>query len=144
MMPTLSCVMVGRELTAKQRAVLRRLSDRKLYDRNHPKDGTFVILRRAFLPACHDNRPNVVLLCRVTKDDPRGRFEYVVFVDGLYGAGHWPSDSYGAGTMKDAMASFEEHLVCQLFGYWPWVITKGLRSVRAFVDGATTRQRRRA
>ncbi len=130
-MTTVAPVKCPRELKKAERAMLTKLSRRKFYDRNHPEEQRpYLILRRVFVPANHDGIPTVILLCQVTTPTKDGTFEYAVFGDDLHGRGHWPSDKYGAGTMKDALAAFEENVVCALFGYWPWVIRKHLRDVK--------------
>jgi hypothetical protein len=134
-MPVVSPVHCPRELSPKERAALKRLMRNKRYDCNHREaDRRYPILRRAFVPASYQkSAPTVVLLCAITKPAKDGTFEYAVFVDGLFGNGHWPTDKYGAGTMTDALASFEEHAVFELFGYWPWVMRKHMREVHKFV-----------
>jgi hypothetical protein len=129
---TVDPVVYPRGLKPMERERLKSLSRRKLYDCNHPKEKLrYPILRRAFVPADYRGNPTVVLLCAISQARlVDGTFEFVVFVDGLHGAGHWPSDKYGAGTLKDALAAFEENLVYELFGHWPWVIRKHLRKVK--------------
>jgi len=140
MMHAVQPVHCPRELTPKECAVLKRLMRNKFYDCNHPEEKCrYPILRRAFVPASYQRAaPAVVLLCAVTKPAKSGSFEHVVFVDGLFGKGHWASDKYGAGTMKDAIASFEENILYELFGFWPWVMRKHMREVRKFVSLSTT------
>ena len=135
-----------RELSPRERTVLKRLMRNKRYDCNHPEDKRlYPVLRRAFVPASYqDAAPSVVLLCAVTKPSKDGTFEYVVFTDGLFGEGHWPSDKYGVGTMNDALASFEEHVLYELFGCWPWVMCKHMRAVRKLVWSSGTETKKRA
>ena len=105
---------------------------RKFYDLNHPEERKhYPILFRAFIPADHHGHPTVLLLCQYTKPNKDGKFEYAVFSDGLYGRGHWPSDKFGSGDEKAARAAFEEHLVYEVLGVWPWVIQKVRREARA-------------
>lgn len=121
-----------RDLKPKEQKVLRSLMRRKFYDCNHPEEGRrYPILFRAFIPADWRGDPTVVLVCRITKPDKKGVFEYVVYSDGLYGRGHYASDKFHSGTMENARASFEEHLVHEVLGAWPWVIHRVRRDARA-------------
>jgi len=120
-MLTVKPILVPRDLTPKEKRILKRLSRRKYYDQN--QNGTpQLVLQRVFVPASHKGNPVVLLLCRITAPDRRGGFEFCVYTDGLYGRGHHPSDSFGSGNMAAALASFEEHIAYELIGVWPWVI----------------------
>jgi hypothetical protein len=120
-----------RDLTEKQREILKNLMRRKFYDLNHPEEGRrYPILFRAFIPADYQGNPTVLLVCQYTKADKTGKFEYAVFSDGLYGRGHWPSDKFGAGDIGTARAAFEKHLVHEVLGVWPWVIRRVRRQAK--------------
>ncbi len=104
---------------------------RKFYDCNHPEEGRrFPILQRAFVPANHQGHPIVVLLCQYTRPDATGRFDFCVYGDGLYGRGHWASDSFGYGTMKHALTAFRNHVAFEVLGIQPWVVRRVLKEAR--------------
>lgn len=137
-LPTMRSVRCPRGLTKKEQKVLRSLMRRKFYDLNHPEEGRrYPILLRAFLPADHRGNPCVILACQYTKPDRRGNFDYVIFSDGLYGKGHYASDSHGNGNMSTLRASFEEHLAGESIGVWPWVIEEVLKDAKALAKVAS-------
>jgi hypothetical protein len=130
-MKVMSTIRCARKLTASEQRILKSLMRRKLYDRNHPGHKPHLpILRRVFIPADYEGNPTVLLLCQYTKPDREGRFEFVVYSDGLYGPGHYASDKFGGGTLKDALDSFEEHIVYELIGVWPWVIREKMAQAK--------------
>ena len=121
--PYVETVRGARDLTSEERRVLKSLMSRKFYDLNHPEENRrYPILARSFVPVDHDGNPSVVLLCQYHAPSKDGKFDFVVYSDGLYGKGHYASDKHGSGNMKAAMAAFEEQLVCSVLGVWPWVI----------------------
>lgn len=130
-----------RDLTAKETALLKRFSRIKLYDVNHPeKKRRYRIIERVFVPADFNGNPLVILLCQHSATRADGKFEYVIFTDGLYGRGHWPSDSHGFGDTAHAMASLDEHLVHALLGSWRWVVNRVLKDARKLTGRPFHRQ----
>lgn len=135
-----------RDLTARERELLKRFSRIKSYDQNHPEEKRrYRILERVFVPADYKGDPLVIFLCLCQRSATRanGKFEYVIFTDGLYGRGHWPSDSYGFGDRAHAMASLDEHLVHALLGSWRWVVNRVLKDARLIAGRPLKRPRKR-
>ena len=124
-----------RALTAKERRIRDRLMRRKFYDCNQPnKDIRHPILFRAFVAANHQGHPIVLLLCQISKPNAKGKFNYCLYSDGLYGKNHWASDSYGFGNLADARAAFKEHLVQEVIGIWSWVIDVIQKEAKVITD----------
>jgi len=127
----ITTVRCPRSLSTREQRVLQSLMRRKFYDCNHPEEGRrFPILRRAFVPADFQGNPVVVLLCQYALPDGLGRFDFCIYADGLYGRGHWASDSFGFGNMKQALAAFKEHVAYEVLGVWPWVINRVLKDAK--------------
>jgi hypothetical protein len=99
-----------------------------MYDAN----GTNVprqVIDCVFIPSDYEGNPSLLLLCEVTKL-VKGRFDWVIYTDGLYGRNHVPSDKFGAGTIQQAKASLYDHIGHELFGYWMWVIQKKITEAK--------------
>jgi hypothetical protein len=118
----------------------------KFYDQNHPEEKRrHRILERVFVPADHQGNPLVIFVCQYgTKPAAAdGKFDYVIFTDGLHGPGHWPSDSFGYGDTAHAMAALDEHLVHALLGSWRWVVNRALKEARLIAGRPLKRPRKR-
>jgi hypothetical protein len=125
---TISLGNATQPLTAKQKRVLKKHTTNRMYDAN----GTNVsrqVVDCIFIPADYQGNPSLLLLCQVTKL-VNGKFEWVIYTDGLYGSSHVPSDKFGAGTIKQAKASLFDHIGHELFGHWMWVIQKKITEAR--------------
>jgi hypothetical protein len=104
-----------RELTAAGNTVLRRLMKNKTYNSNGTNK-PYKVLLRTFIPANWRGHPDVLLLCQLNKPDELDRFSFVIFSDGLYGKGHYPSDTFGFGDMKYARLFFRDMIIHNVAG----------------------------
>jgi hypothetical protein len=109
--------------------VLRKHAKSKLYDRNGTGEPRPVI-KKVFVPSNRNGNPALILLCSYSKEDSRGRFEYCIFTDLLFGGKHVPSDSFGYGTKRQALAALKEHVFHSMTDIWPWVIDETWKTTK--------------
>lgn len=112
--------------------VLKRHMKNKMYDRNGTGEPRPVI-KRVFVPSDRSGRPLLILLCSYSDKDRYGRFEYCIFTDMCYGGKHVPSDSFGFGTKKQALATLKEHVFESMTDIWPWVINEAWKKTHALI-----------
>ena len=120
-------------MTPKQLRVLKHHRKSKFYDRNgtgEPK----LIIKRVVVPCDRQGRPLLMLLCAWSEKDKYGRFEYCVYTDLLLGKNHVPSDKFGFGTKKQALADFKEQIFKSMTGVWSWVINEAWKKTYKILE----------
>lgn len=113
----------------RQSALKKHLRS-KLYDCNGTGKPRPVV-KRVFVPSNRDGNPILILLCAWSKKDKKGRFEYCIYGDLLYGRQHVPSDSFGFGTEREALAALKEKVFHSMVGVWPWVIDEAWKKTKS-------------
>lgn len=130
--------LIGRAyLDSGQRETLRRHLKNKTYDANGTQNKALPVVKRVLIPSNHQGRAVLLVLCRIGKPDRQGGFDFVVFRDGLYGKGHFPSDHYGFGPLKDAVRELEDHAFYELVGVHRWVVKEKGRELRDIMGAVT-------
>jgi hypothetical protein len=123
-------------LSKKEASLVKKLMRAKCYDANGTTTNgrRYPILFRAFVPVCWCLQTSVVLLCRISELDEFGKFEYVIYGDRLFGKGHYPSDSYGSGNLKQARKEFCDAVFHHLVGTHRWVVNEAISAAKKVVN----------